>query len=97
MAENGFGNCTNHYECQAACPKGIDVKFIARPNLEFPRAIVLEKVGALAALQGGPREGRKDRQYHDGAGAKASLPRFALRPFRDGRDSSSLAPSRPSG
>ena len=38
MAEFGFGNCTNHYECQAACPKGIDVKFIARMNREFLKA-----------------------------------------------------------
>jgi succinate dehydrogenase / fumarate reductase iron-sulfur subunit len=47
MAENGFGNCTNHYECQAACPKGIDVKFITRLNREFYKALVLEKVGAI--------------------------------------------------
>lgn len=38
MTECGFGNCTNHYECQAACPKGIDVKFIARMNREFIKA-----------------------------------------------------------
>jgi succinate dehydrogenase / fumarate reductase iron-sulfur subunit len=47
MAENGFGNCTNHYECQAACPKGVNVKFIARLNREFLKALVLDKVGAL--------------------------------------------------
>lgn len=38
MKECGFGNCTNHYECQAACPKGINVKFIARMNREFIKA-----------------------------------------------------------
>jgi len=38
MTECGFGNCTNHYECMAACPKGIDVKFIARMNREFLKA-----------------------------------------------------------
>lgn len=38
MSTNGFGNCTNHYECQAACPKGINVKFIARMNREFIKA-----------------------------------------------------------
>jgi succinate dehydrogenase / fumarate reductase iron-sulfur subunit len=38
MTKNGFGNCTNHYECQAACPKGINVKFIARMNREFIKA-----------------------------------------------------------
>jgi len=40
MKECGFGNCTNHYECQAACPKGIDVKFIARLNREYLKALV---------------------------------------------------------
>jgi len=38
MTECGFGNCTNHYECMAACPKGINVKFIARMNREFLKA-----------------------------------------------------------
>lgn len=33
--ELGFGHCSNHYECQAACPKGIDVKFIAKLNREY--------------------------------------------------------------
>ena len=35
----GFGNCSNHYECQAACPKGINVKFIAKPNREYLKAL----------------------------------------------------------
>ena len=35
----GFGNCSNHYECQAACPKGIDVKFIAKLNREYLKAL----------------------------------------------------------
>ncbi|MGB4600078.1 MAG: succinate dehydrogenase/fumarate reductase iron-sulfur subunit [Trichlorobacter sp.] len=38
MKECGFGNCTNHYECQVACPKGINVKFIARMNREYLKA-----------------------------------------------------------
>jgi len=37
--ELGFGNCTNHYECQASCPKGIDVKFIAKLNREYIKAL----------------------------------------------------------
>jgi succinate dehydrogenase / fumarate reductase iron-sulfur subunit len=49
MADNGFGNCSNHYECQAACPKGVDVKFIARLNREFAKALIAEKVGAFTA------------------------------------------------
>jgi succinate dehydrogenase / fumarate reductase iron-sulfur subunit len=47
MQENGFGNCSNHYECAAACPKGIDVKFIARLNREFMKALFMEKAGSL--------------------------------------------------
>jgi succinate dehydrogenase / fumarate reductase iron-sulfur subunit len=39
MKDCGFGNCTNHYECQAACPKGIDVKFIARMNREYLKSL----------------------------------------------------------
>jgi succinate dehydrogenase / fumarate reductase, iron-sulfur subunit len=35
MMKEGFGNCSNHYECQAVCPKGIKVKFIAKLNREF--------------------------------------------------------------
>jgi succinate dehydrogenase / fumarate reductase iron-sulfur subunit len=38
MMQNGFGNCSNHYECQAACPKGIKVSFIAKLNREFIKA-----------------------------------------------------------
>lgn len=35
MDAEGFGNCTNHYECMAACPKGIDVENIARMNRQY--------------------------------------------------------------
>ncbi len=38
MQEAGFGNCSNHYECEAACPKGINVKFIAKLNREYTKA-----------------------------------------------------------
>jgi succinate dehydrogenase / fumarate reductase iron-sulfur subunit len=38
MDAEGFGTCTNHGECQAACPKGIRMEFIARMNLDFLRA-----------------------------------------------------------
>lgn len=40
MMKEGFGNCGNHYECQAACPKGIKVSFIAKLNREFIKATV---------------------------------------------------------
>lgn len=34
----GFGNCTNQYECEAVCPKEISIKHIAKLNREFFRA-----------------------------------------------------------
>jgi succinate dehydrogenase / fumarate reductase, iron-sulfur subunit len=34
----GFGACTNYYECEAACPKEISAKFIARMNRDFLKA-----------------------------------------------------------
>lgn len=37
--KEGFGNCTNHYECEAACPKGISASFIARMNRELIKAV----------------------------------------------------------
>jgi len=39
LQQCGFGNCTNHYECQASCPKGIDVKFIAKLNREYLKSL----------------------------------------------------------
>ena len=39
LKECGFGNCSNHYECEAACPKGINVKFIAKLNREFQKSL----------------------------------------------------------
>ena len=38
MDAEGFGNCTNEFECEAACPKGISVENIARMNREYLRA-----------------------------------------------------------
>ena len=49
----GFGHCTNQYECEAACPKLIGVRFIAQLNRDYIR-------GALRVLTrrdaGGPDE-----------------------------------------
>lgn len=33
-----FGHCTNYYECEAACPKEIGVRFIAQLNRDYLRA-----------------------------------------------------------
>jgi len=38
MLNQGFGNCSNHYECESVCPKGIKVKWIAKLNREFIKA-----------------------------------------------------------
>lgn len=38
MDAEGFGSCTNTYECEAACPAGIKVTTIAKLNREFLRA-----------------------------------------------------------
>jgi succinate dehydrogenase / fumarate reductase, iron-sulfur subunit len=40
MDREGFGNCSNHFECEAACPKGISVGNIARLNREYLRASI---------------------------------------------------------
>ena len=38
MEQEAFGSCTNFTECEAVCPKGISVDFIARMNRDFVRA-----------------------------------------------------------
>jgi succinate dehydrogenase / fumarate reductase iron-sulfur subunit len=38
MDEEGFGNCSNTYACEAECPKQISVIHIARLNREFLRS-----------------------------------------------------------
>jgi len=40
MDAEKFGTCTNHNECEAACPKSISVEFIARMNRDYIRATV---------------------------------------------------------
>lgn len=40
MDDEGFGTCTNHGECEAACPKEISIDFIARLNRDLMRAVV---------------------------------------------------------
>ena len=38
MDAAGFGNCSNHYECEAACPKDISREVIAQMNRDFVKA-----------------------------------------------------------
>ena len=42
MEADQFGGCTNHGECQEACPKGISVDWIARMNKDFLTAMAVE-------------------------------------------------------
>jgi len=43
MDAEGFGTCTNHYECEAACPKEISVEFIARMNRDYIKASLTDR------------------------------------------------------
>jgi succinate dehydrogenase / fumarate reductase iron-sulfur subunit len=43
MDAEGFGACTNEYECEAACPKGISVANIARMNREYLLASIVTR------------------------------------------------------
>jgi succinate dehydrogenase / fumarate reductase iron-sulfur subunit len=43
MDAQGFGNCTNHKECEVECPKGISISNIARLNREWLKAAFLSK------------------------------------------------------
>lgn len=36
-----FGGCTNHGECQEACPKGISISFISQLNRDYLKASVM--------------------------------------------------------
>ncbi|CAN5257191.1 succinate dehydrogenase/fumarate reductase iron-sulfur subunit [soil metagenome] len=38
VMEEYFGSCTNHGECEAACPKQISIDFIALLNADYRRA-----------------------------------------------------------
>jgi succinate dehydrogenase / fumarate reductase iron-sulfur subunit len=50
--KEGFGNCTNYYECEAACPKEIGVRFIAQLNRDYIAAAVTGR-GEDVAAKGG--------------------------------------------
>jgi len=50
MDEAGFGSCTNHRECEAACPKEISIDNIARLNRDYIRATLV--TGRRAARLG---------------------------------------------
>src|SRR6201984_3687471 len=45
MDAEGFGNCTNTYECEAVCPAEITASFIAKLNREYSRASLRRGMG----------------------------------------------------
>ena len=45
MDEEGFGNCTNTYECEAVCPAEVSASFIAKLNREYAIASLRERMG----------------------------------------------------
>lgn len=40
MDAEGFGNCSNQFECEATCPKGISVANITRLNRDYAMAVL---------------------------------------------------------
>ena len=54
MKQEGFGHCTNHGECEAACPKEISLENIARLNRDFIKASLTQ--------------GRRPKRANDSAG-----------------------------
>lgn len=40
MDRENFGNCSNHGECEAVCPKSISIKYIALMRREYLRALL---------------------------------------------------------
>jgi len=46
MDKEGFGNCSNYYECEAVCPAEIPATVIARLNREFAVASAKDIAGA---------------------------------------------------
>ncbi|HLF43979.1 MAG TPA: succinate dehydrogenase/fumarate reductase iron-sulfur subunit, partial [Acidimicrobiia bacterium] len=50
VMEDYFGSCTNHGECEKACPKSISIDFIAMMNADYVRAKVKNR--RLASQKG---------------------------------------------
>ncbi len=42
MEDEGMGACTNHAECQDACPKEISIAFISRMNRDYAKSALVE-------------------------------------------------------
>ena len=53
MDASGFGNCTNQYECEAACPKQISVRWITKLNRDYAAAVFHDSITAPIPKAGG--------------------------------------------
>ena len=73
MDAEGFGNCTNHAECEAACPKEISIEFIARLNRDYLKASFFSRV-LPRPPGGGPAFSE------DGRATRAEAPRERVNP-----------------
>jgi succinate dehydrogenase / fumarate reductase iron-sulfur subunit len=47
MDAQGFGGCTNFYECEAVCPANIPAQFIARMNRQYTAASIGNGMGTI--------------------------------------------------
>jgi succinate dehydrogenase / fumarate reductase iron-sulfur subunit len=52
MNVEGFANCGNIGECEAACPKDIKLEVIARTNHDYLKAAMTERPEAVAGGTG---------------------------------------------
>jgi succinate dehydrogenase / fumarate reductase iron-sulfur subunit len=53
MDAAGFGNCSNHYECEAACPKDISRDVMALMNRDYAKASFVHRERSDKADGGG--------------------------------------------
>ena len=60
MTHEDFGSCTNHAECEAACPKGIPLEFIAALNRDLIRAAFRRHREPLAIVGAPQRPAHED-------------------------------------
>jgi succinate dehydrogenase / fumarate reductase, iron-sulfur subunit len=47
MDQLGFGNCSNHYECEAVCPAEINAAFMSRLNRDYGAAAAKKILGSV--------------------------------------------------
>ncbi|HUO34390.1 MAG TPA: succinate dehydrogenase/fumarate reductase iron-sulfur subunit [Candidatus Acidoferrum sp.] len=63
MKEELFGSCTNHGECEAACPKEIPLEFIGRMNRDLLHATFHRRREPLAVSPAVQQSMRKNRDH----------------------------------